>query len=57
MLNVQIGLPGDVDASSFVDRDLHGGDEKVASLQQELMCQAAVLRGTQGDPQACRVGR
>jgi len=31
--------------SSFVDRDLHGGDEKVASLQQELMCQAAVLRG------------
>ena len=27
MLNVQLGLPGDIDASSFVDRDLHGGDE------------------------------
>ena len=45
MLNVQLGLPGDIDASSFVDRDLHGGDEKVASLQQELICQAAALRG------------
>jgi DNA helicase-2/ATP-dependent DNA helicase PcrA len=45
MLNVQMGLTGDVESSSFVDMGLHGGKEKVDALQQTLMNLAGKLRG------------
>ncbi|RQY17972.1 UvrD-helicase domain-containing protein [Burkholderia stagnalis] len=45
MVNVQMGLPGDIDATSFVDPSILGGDEAVSALQDDLLKQAADLRG------------
>lgn len=45
MVNVQMGLPGDIDATSFVDPSILGGDEAVSVLQDDLLKQAADLRG------------
>ena len=45
MQNVQFGLPGDIEADSFVDKDIHGGEEQVGKLQKELLLRAAELRG------------
>jgi len=45
MTSVQIGLSGDIDPVSFVDSDLHGGEDGVKALQQDLMLKADELRG------------
>lgn len=45
MVNVQIGLPGDVDPEGFVSTDVHGDDSCVGGLQQLLTLRAAELRG------------
>lgn len=45
MLNVQIGLQGDIDPCSFVDVELHGGEEAVKILQDQLLRQAMEWRG------------
>lgn len=45
MVNVQMGLPGDVDPLSFVDADIHGGEAGVKDLQQSLLSNARLWRG------------
>lgn len=45
MVNVQMGLPGDVDPLSFVDVDIHGGETGVKDLQQSLLSNARLWRG------------
>lgn len=45
MLNLQIGLRGDIDATSFVDEEILGGEAKVHEVQQTLLRQASALRG------------
>jgi DNA helicase-2/ATP-dependent DNA helicase PcrA len=45
MVNFQIGLPGDIDPSSFVDPDILGGVQQVQDLQQNLMVSTSIWRG------------
>ena len=45
MTNVQLGLKGDVAATSFVDAKMHGSQEAVDSLQKLLAARAIELRG------------
>lgn len=45
MVNVQLGLPGDVEATSSVDADVHGSVEAVEDLQKDLSANAAAWRG------------
>lgn len=45
MTNFQLGLAGDIDPLSFVDKLFHGSTERVVELQQDLTARAAVLRG------------
>ncbi len=45
MVNFQIGLHGDVDAFSFVDANLHGGEAAVEQVQKALLNGASVWRG------------
>lgn len=45
MVNMQIGLPGDIDPQSFVSTDLHHDAEGVKDLQHALISRAAELRG------------
>lgn len=45
MTNVQLGLKGDVAATSFVDANLLGSQEAVDSLQKSLAARAMELRG------------
>lgn len=41
MVNLQMGLPGDIDPASFVDNALHGGPAEVEMIQK-LLCENAV---------------
>lgn len=45
MNSLQIGLPGDIEADSFVDAAIHGGEAQVRQLQDDLMRKASDLRG------------
>ena len=45
MTNVQLGLKGDIAATSFVDANLHGSQVAVDSLQKSLAARAIELRG------------
>jgi len=45
MNSLQIGLPGDIAADSFVDAAIHGGEAHVRQLQDDLMRKASDLRG------------
>ena len=44
MVNLQIGLPGDVEASSFVDSNVHGSETAVEEVQQALLNNATDWR-------------
>lgn len=44
-VNVEIGLPRDIQPTGFIDPDLHGGEEAVADLQQFLLENARTLEG------------
>lgn len=44
-MNVEVGIKGDIDATSFVNAALHGGADKVAALQNTLVWRATELRG------------
>ena len=44
-MNVEVGLSGDLDPFGFVDLDLHGGTEAVATLQDYLLRSARTLQG------------
>lgn len=44
-INLEMGLDGDIEIRSFVDRGLHGSDEKVEKVQSLLLSGAASLRG------------
>jgi hypothetical protein len=44
-VNMEMGLPGDVDVSGFVDADLLGSPEDPASLQQLFLTQCEQLNG------------
>ena len=41
MVNLQMGLQGDIDPGSFVDTNIHGGEGEVAAIQT-LLCENAV---------------
>ena len=45
MVNVQMGLAGDIDGTSFVDPAVLGGDDEVRELQGRLLAHAAEWRG------------
>lgn len=45
MVNVQLGLKGDIAATSFVDADVHGSDVAVETMQKSLAARAIELRG------------
>ncbi|MDZ7867244.1 UvrD-helicase domain-containing protein [Acidovorax sp.] len=45
MLNLQMGLRGDIDATSFVDEEILGTEAKVSEVQQTLLRQTSALRG------------
>jgi hypothetical protein len=45
MVNVQMGLAGDVDPVSFVDSEIHGGEAGVKDLQHSLLSHAQLWRG------------
>lgn len=45
MNSLQIGLHGDIEAESFVDTAIHGGEAQVRQLQDDLMRKASDLRG------------
>lgn len=45
MNSLQIGLQGDMEAESFVDTRIHGGEAQVRQLQDDLMRNASGLRG------------
>lgn len=45
MVDVQIGLPGDVEASSFVDSGVHNGEAAVEAVQKSLLSHASDWRG------------
>ena len=44
-MNVEVGLGGDLDPFGFVDPDLHGGSDAVATLQAYLLRRASTLQG------------
>lgn len=45
MVNVQIGLPGDVEVSSFVDTGVHNSEAAVEAVQKALLSHASDWRG------------
>lgn len=45
LVNVQMGLDGDLEPTSFVSTEVHGDERRVASLQQTLLQGVATLRG------------
>lgn len=45
MVNVQMGLDGDLEPTSFVSTEVHGDERHVASLQQTLLEGVVTLRG------------
>jgi DNA helicase-2/ATP-dependent DNA helicase PcrA len=45
MNSLQIGLQGDIEAESFVDTAIHGGEAQVRQLQDDLMRKASDMRG------------
>jgi len=45
MTNLQFGLSGDIDPMSFVDGEFHGSADNVLELQNELVANAAIIRG------------
>ncbi|MCO4875590.1 UvrD-helicase domain-containing protein [Paraburkholderia caribensis] len=45
MVNVQMGLPGDIDGTSFVDPSIFGGVEAVSARQDDLLKHSADWRG------------
>lgn len=44
MVNFQIGLPGDVEASAFVELSVHGSEAAVVALQDALLAHAGAWR-------------
>ena len=44
-VNLETGIPGDVDPASFVDPAIHGGPEQVAALQETLLKDLETLEG------------
>ncbi len=44
-MNVEVGLGGDLDPFGFVDPDVHGGSDAVATLQDYLLRGACTLQG------------
>lgn len=44
-VNLQIGLPGDIDPASFVSEQLHGSHSSVASIQETLLSHGESLAG------------
>jgi len=44
-VNLQIGLPGDIDPTSFVSEQLHGSHSSVASVQETLLTHGDSLTG------------
>jgi hypothetical protein len=44
-VNFEIGLPGDIDHSGFIDPDMHNGPDAVAELQRFLLENASGLEG------------
>ena len=45
LVNMQMGLDGDLEPTSFVSTEVHGDEPRVASLQQTLLEGVATLRG------------
>lgn len=45
LVNMQMGLDGDLEPTSFVSAEVHGDERRVASLQQTLLEGVATLRG------------
>jgi DNA helicase-2/ATP-dependent DNA helicase PcrA len=45
LVNMQMGLDGDLEPTSFVSTEVHGDERRVASLQQTLLEGVATLRG------------
>lgn len=52
-VNLEMGLPGDVSAASFVDEAVHGSTEDVKEVQRILLEEAEGLRGRK--VQLCKV--
>lgn len=44
-MNLEAGLPGDVDPGSFIDPRLLGGEREATQAQEWLAANAATLRG------------
>jgi DNA helicase II / ATP-dependent DNA helicase PcrA len=45
LVNMQMGLDGDLEPTSFVSTEVHGDERRVASLQQTLLEGVSTLRG------------
>ena len=44
-MNLEMGLPGDISATSFVDETVHGSEEAVSHVQKVLLEGAGSLHG------------